>query len=191
MPFVAINERTRERIDLTKYDEPKIDLMHESFVCPVCNTKMYIRHGFLRRPHFYHYTLEDCIYARYSEGESPEHMAAKEWLLNFIQKKYPRFFPRAEVILEHHVHSAGRIADVAILFPGGYIHAYEIQLANITIESLAQRTYSYLNAGCDITWIVGKNAYKPEIVKWLWQNQGEVPVIDFSETEMPIAQNID
>lgn len=183
MPFVAIDSQSKERIDLTLYETPKIELAGGLFECPVCKSPMRIRAGFKRRPHFFHLSLGDCIYAKYSSGETPEHLAGKEWLINFMRKEYGPLFPGAVIALEYHIPEAGRIADVALIFPGGYIHAYEIQLANITIESLEHRTRSYLDSGCDITWIVGNNAYRPDIVRWLLDNQGEAPIISFQELE--------
>lgn len=179
MPLVAINQDTGKRIDLTDYTVPKIELQGNRFICPVCESRMTIRHGFKVSPHFAHLPSERCPYADYAAGETPEHKSGKVWLVNHLRSMFSGMYD-TEITVEKYFREAGRIADVAMIFPGGYVHAYEIQLAGISVDSLDNRTRTYLDAGIDITWFIGNKADTPTNREWITRHQGEALIISIA-----------
>jgi competence CoiA-like predicted nuclease len=80
--------------------------------------------------------------------------------------------------LEYHLPEVGRIADVAQLFPNGWIVVHEIQLAGITTLSLTERTQDYMTAGCDVIWYLGNNADTPANREWAKRFQGFIAHVE-------------
>lgn len=183
MPFIAVDKESGARVSLMLGNLTKTDMRNRSFVCPVCGEPVVLKRDFFRkehhvRSHFAHKPSKDCVYAQYSAGETEEHRVAKLWLLAYLQKVIGEEYD-VEFYIEHHVKEASRIADVAVLFPGGYLHAFEIQLAAISIDELEDRTQSYLDAGCEIFWLVGNRANTIQNTRWLIDAQGHAPIIKF------------
>jgi len=183
MPFIAVDKESGERVNLIFDSVKKADLFKRSFVCPVCGEPLvpktdFFRQGYYVRSHFAHKPSEKCLYAQYSTGETEEHRVAKVWLLEYLQEVIGKDFD-VEFSIEHYVKAASRIADVAVLFPGGYLHAFEIQLASISVEELVERTQSYLDAGCEILWMLGNRADTMQNRRWLISAQGHAPIIKF------------
>lgn len=176
MPLIALNKNSNERIDITTYAQPLTQLKADDLACPLCESRMMVvsavrnAHGQIQRiAHFRHHRINDCIYTAYSAGESEQHRAAKVWLREQLLKEAGWQVP---VELEYHLPDVARIADVAQLFPTGWIVVHEIQLAAISILNLEARTRDYLMAGCDVIWYLGRDALTPTNLNWVREFQG-------------------
>lgn len=188
VPFTAIDQETGERVDLFTSPLAKTDLLNRVFICPVCGDRMIARSSFLRsgtqvRAHFAHKPAADCLYAMYAQGETAEHRAGKEWVVARLKDVVGEEVT-CEIYTEYHLKQIRRIADVILLTPGGYNHVFEVQLASISVEDLEQRTNDYMSVGCDVTWIIGGRADTQENRLWVADHQGDVHVIQFSDTDI-------
>lgn len=178
MPFTAIDTTTGQRIDITKIQYPRKVLTAGKIVCPVCGSPMFIRGGQPNlRTHFVHNKgREDCEYAIYSRGETPEHLAAKLAIRDNLAlwfSEYDIATPEIEVTIPEVKHAHHRIADVMFTFPSGWRVAHEVQLASITLESLQQRTEDYAEAGVDVFWWFGREALRQRgVQEWSMDNYG-------------------
>lgn len=175
MPLIAMDKATEERVDITRIENPRMVLKADDLVCPICYSHMIVVSAtvlggaVVRMAHFRHHDLGDCPYTAYGAGESEEHRTAKAWLRDMLLKESGFKVP---VELEYHLPQVGRIADIAQLFPTGWIVVHEIQLASITPETLAARTRDYMEAGCDVIWYLGNNADRPANREWVREFQG-------------------
>lgn len=100
--------------------------------------------------------------------ESPEHLRGKAHLAQLLKDALVGY-SSAPVFLEYPLPEAGqhgRIADVAVVFPSGYVLVYECQLASISVEEISQRTTDYANAGVEVVWFLGGKASTPTIQDW-------------------------
>lgn len=154
MPFVAKDTETQERIDITHYANPRLELRADQLACQICGARMIIRHGLMVRPHFAHTKACPIPYA--SHPESAEHLAGKAYVSAWL-KEQPGF-EDATIELEVPIHARKRIADIMVTFPRGHRCAVEIQLAAITTADLEARTKDYLDDGIDVIWTLGKDA---------------------------------
>ena len=75
MPFVALHRETRERIDITRIENPRVVLKSGNCICQLCDSPMIIKAGQIMRAHFAHNAACPSDYA--SHPESPEHREAK------------------------------------------------------------------------------------------------------------------
>lgn len=183
MPFTAKDRQTDAYIDITLFDDPRNQLCAGDMVCPVCGSQMIIRAGAIRAAHFAHRPDPErgCIYADYAAGETPEHREGKLFIRDWLRES----FPGVEVQLEHAIRQDGqviRIADVIQLFPRGWRIVYELQLASITTGTLSDRTRDYLACGCDVVWILGRDANTDINRRWCEREQGQSYVFTWAET---------
>ncbi len=56
---------------------------HQVLLCPGCHQEVTLRQGTKRQPHFAHQATADC--QTYSEGETKEHLEAKQLLFEWFQ----------------------------------------------------------------------------------------------------------
>lgn len=184
MPLVAMDKNTRQRLDIVGVENPREVFVAEDLVCPICSSPMIIVSAsvlageVVRIAHFRHHDIRDCPYTAYGKGESEEHLSAKAWLRDMLRRDAGFAVP---VELEFHLPQIGRIADVAQIFPNGWIVVHEIQLASITPEMLNQRSSDYLAAGCDVVWYLGKNAATRTNRDWVREFQGFEALIQWEE----------
>ena len=54
MAFIALDLDTRERIDITKIEQPRLTLQKGKVICQLCEQPMIIKAGILREHHFAH-----------------------------------------------------------------------------------------------------------------------------------------
>lgn len=176
MPFIAKIPSTGARVDITKIKNPRAELKADDLVCQLCGQPMIVRQGFLRKPHFAHKAECTSDYKRHPE--SPQHRAGKELIAATIKKELPEY-SLAKVEYEFPIPEAKRVADVAALFPNGWIVAHECQLASITVEELEQRTEDYLHAGVDVIWWLGKDANTPGNRDWCESKFGFILILNY------------
>ncbi|MBR9871485.1 MAG: hypothetical protein GYB26_10125 [Gammaproteobacteria bacterium] len=183
MPFTAIEKETGKRINILHYDNPRRDLKKGSLQCRHCGEDFYIRGSEFSSPrtHFVHFSKEDCEQSQLCHPESPEHLFFKEYLYNHLAKEFQEY-TTCTLALEYRIPEAGahgRVADVAALFPNGWIVCHEIQLAAISTEELTQRTEDYRSAGADVIWWFGGNADTETNRQWAHSVIGSSFSLDF------------
>jgi len=176
MPFIALQQSTGKRIDITTIESPRAELRAADMVCPVCGSPMLIKAGLIYRPHFAHKPgREDCPYAAYSAGETAEHREAKELIRAHLGEWFSEYGiaqPDLEVYIPEVLHARNRIADVLFTFPSGWRVAHEVQLASITVEELQLRTEDYESAGIDVFWWFGRDAFGKGALEWSVKRYG-------------------
>lgn len=181
MAFVAQNKTNKERIDITKFANPREDLGGLEFECRFCKIQMFIRKSPKGRFHFFH--KHSCTSDYYSHPETPEHLSGKSFVAEYIFPKlveYSNFNP----IFEEPLHEVKRIADIICKVPIGWWVAHEIQLSPITVEKLEERTQDYLKAGVDLIWWFGKSADTRQNREWSVNKFGFSPYIVFKDEDV-------
>lgn len=115
----------------------------ESFFCSGCHTRVILKAGDIKIPHFAHQTLSGCDY--YNEPESSLHLHGKLLLHQFFQNRnlkseLEKFLPpirqRADLLIEEQT-------------------AIEFQCSAIPPKKVAQRTEGYQQLDIDPIWIGG------------------------------------
>lgn len=157
MPFVALRKDTRERVDITEIENPRLTLRSGDCVCQLCDKPLIVKAGLVIRSHFAHYSESDCDTDYKYHPESPEHREAKIKLVEFLKTTYAEY-TTAKLEKEVPIPEIKRVADILAAFPMGWRVAHEIQLAGITIDHLQERTDDYNKAGIDVVWWLGKSA---------------------------------
>jgi competence protein CoiA len=189
MPFIALNSMTGERVDITQIARPRIDLRAAEMICPVCEVGMIVKDGTIKRAHFAHKPVgNDCPYAEYSAGETPEHREAKMIIRDHVSEwfaEYGMAEGQLEVYIPEVKHARNRIADVLFTFPSGWRVAHEIQLASISVKELEERTDDYAFAGIDVFWWFGRDAYKQGAYRWTEASFGYRLTIDIDDVSPP------
>lgn len=175
MPFIALQKDTKDRIDITTLDNPRLVLKSGECVCQLCGAPMTIIAGQIRVAHFRHMAACPTEYA--SHPESPQHREAKKFLALHLRTAYAEY-TTADIEYEVPVPEVKRIADLMITFPMGWRIAHEVQLASITTEILQERTNDYLRAGVDVVWWLGNNANTPANRDWCRDTFGYVLCIN-------------
>jgi competence CoiA-like predicted nuclease len=155
MPFVALNKTTRQRVDITKIENPRLALKSEEHVCQLCEQPMIVRAALILQPHFAHRVMCPSDYGYHPESQ--EHRAAKRFLAQYLRETYEEY-TTAQIEFEVPIREAKRVADILVEFPMGWRIAHEIQLASITTLQLQERTSDYVRAGIDVIWWLGKAA---------------------------------
>lgn len=182
MPFIALQQSTGKRIDITTIEQPRAVLQAADMVCPVCGHPMTIKAGMINRAHFAHKPgREDCPYAMYAAGETQEHREAKQLIRDLLAEWFSEYGiarPELEVYVPEVMHARNRIADVMFTFPSGWRVAHEAQLASITVEELQARSEDYESAGIDVFWWLGRDAGKPGPYEWSMNRYGFILKID-------------
>lgn len=119
---------------------------------------------------------------RLFKGESWEHLEGKAFVARQLQ---PLVGPSVTVAFEYLVslpNGRRRIADVALLYPSGFVEVHEIQLAPISVEEIEQRTDDYASAGIPAQWWIGKSNTDSHLIRdFLRQQQGGFFVLEFDE----------
>lgn len=181
MPFVALDKNTKERIDITKIENPRLVLKSGEVICQHCQAPMVIKAGPIKRHHFSHYA--ECTSDIKRHPESPEHLGTKD-LVAEKAKEWFGEFTYAEPDKEVAIPEVNRQADVLFTFPNGWRIACEVQLASITTEELQQRTDDYLRAGIDTIWFLGKSACTPANVRWSIETFGFAIELSYSTNQV-------
>ena len=185
MPFVAIDIRTNDRIDLTLCKDPRSELSAGNYICPLCEVQMFLRAGKIIAPHFAHTVA--CTSNLATHPESAAHLEAKRMLSTWLREQYAKQ-RGAKVELELRVPEAGRVADIMVTLASGWRIAHEIQLASITTGQLEGRSMSYAREGIDTYWWLGGSADTETNRVWCVETLGVCGVIDleFATTEMSV-----
>lgn len=168
---------TNEELDITIIDNPREVVDKERLCCKFCNGRVSIKQGLLRAKHFFHINICTSDFERHPE--SPQHNLGKEIIANHIKINWEEY-GSAVVKFEYIVPEIKRIADIAMIFPSGWIVVHEIQLAPITNEQLENRTNDYRKLGIDTIWWLGKSADTKANQEWSIDRFGFSLSIDYS-----------
>lgn len=167
---------TGEEVDITKFDNPRLNIDKDRLCCKLCNGKVSLKHGMLRAKHFFH--IRTCTSNLDRHPESPQHNLGKEIIGKHL-KDYWSEYAEAEIKFEFIVPEINRIIDVAMVFPSGWVVAHELQLAGITTEHLEKRTNDYRELGIDTFWWLGKSADTKANREWAIERYGHSLSIDY------------
>ena len=192
MPFVALladgsrfcmldHERRKLPFLLKKEDKPR---------CQDCGSPLFPKYGVSDhfRPHFSHYRHEDSEHCVTISGkrESVEHLESKAYVRSLLKKSFSEIgIEEVQIEIEFAIPEAKRRADVMVVFPGGFLHAHEIQLSPISLEELQARTESYHALGIQVTWYLGRKVQAEANLHYFNRTHVECFGIAFEET----AQN--
>lgn len=180
MGLIALAQGERvESLDFPSGHEIRLKYKPDDLTCPFCGGQVFPRdrQGFIL--HFVHRT--DCTSSLGYHPESPEHLQGKMLLRNYLKHQLKRFSD-VSVYLEYPIPNAGdhgRIADVAAVFPFGWILVYECQISPITHDEIKKRTEDYRNAGADVIWFLGDRASTPSVINYLASTQGSVYYLNY------------
>jgi competence CoiA-like predicted nuclease len=160
--LVALEKSTHSRIHTLSFNS-RSDICRafgqDNFICPFCYEKVFPRDRKNYILHFFHKSR--CSSRSYFEyhPESLKHILGKKFIQESLKKQFCDF--EVDILLEFSIPEAGkngRIADVAVIFPAGFMMIYECQLASITSEKIEQRSKDYLSVGAQVRWLLGKSA---------------------------------
>ncbi|MED1611352.1 competence protein CoiA [Bacillus paranthracis] len=158
--FIAKRENGEKIHLLDHHDEELLHHMRkrESFFCIACGKEVLMRLGKQKRWHFAHKKVDSCL--AFYEAESTYHMYGKELLYRWFKRQ------NVHVEIEHYLPEIQQRPDIFIERAGRKI-AIEYQCANLSIEQLCKRTYSYWKAGIRVIWIIGGNQLKKQSAYWM------------------------
>lgn len=158
--FIAKRENGEKIHLLYHHDEELLHRMRkiESFFCIACGKEVQMKLGKQKSWHFAHKKMDACL--AFYEAESMYHMHGKELLYRWFKRQN---FP---VYIEHYLPEIQQRPDIFIERAGRTI-AIEYQCANLSIEQLYKRTYSYWRAGIQVIWIIGGNQLKKHSAYWM------------------------
>ncbi|MFK4428558.1 competence protein CoiA [Bacillus sp. RC51] len=158
--FIARRENG-ERIHLLyNRDEELLREMRkrEKLFCTACGKEVQMKLGKQKSWHFAHKKVDSCL--TFYEAESMYHMHGKELLYRWLKRQ------NFHVDIEHYLPKIQQRPDVFVERAGREI-AIEYQCANLSIEQLSKRTYSYWQAGIQVIWIIGGNQLKKQSAYWM------------------------
>lgn len=135
--LVTLLNRTRDQIEILK---------NQCYFCPVCKQPLLIKNGKVKIPHFAHYSNNNCCI--YSEGETYEHLALKQFFVNWCEKDAIPYE------LEKYLPEVNQRPDLLV----GKI-ALEIQCSPLSVKRLVERTKNYQKYGYLPIWICGKKLF--------------------------------
>ena len=192
MPFVAIREDTRRKVDITDYESPKVALGGVSFVCRDCAAPMVIRSGDFVSPHFAHkpgYEDRPCWFRRVAESEA--HREAKRRIAAALTNS--DFFKGGRVEIEYPIDTeAGRrYIDVYMELPDGRRYAHEAQISGQGIAEFAERSQAYRSQGLEPVWWLGGPARTRENIVWVKQHCAWLGELDITYQEHVIIDERD
>lgn len=120
----------------------------DAFQCPRCARLVILHRGRFVVPHFKHRPRESCDFAR---GETHAHLGAKQHCFDQLSL----LFPRVEVERIVPALPGDRRADVLVAShkEGMPELAIELQHANIGIEDIERRAFSYARSGYAQMWV--------------------------------------
>lgn len=130
----------------------------ERFFCVACGKEVQMKLGKQKSWHFAHKKVDSCL--AFYEAESMYHRHCKELLYRWFERQ------NFHVDIEHYLPQIQQRPDIFIERAGRKI-AIEYQCANLSIEQLYKRTYSYWRAGIQVIWIIGGNQLKKQSAYWM------------------------
>ena len=143
---------------ITAYDENKKlinlfevnpDELKGQYFCPACRSRVLLRNGKIKVPHFAHQSLQDC--QSWSENESQQHLSLKIELYEWFSKT-------EKCQIEHYLAELEQTPDLLV----NDKIAVEIQCSRLSISRLKERTENYQKHGYTVIWLMGKDLWLKE-----------------------------
>ena len=185
VPFIGQTDHGI-RVDITDYAQPKLDLKSVDICCPYCESGFSIVMGEKVSAHFRHRSVcTNPIAQEYFSGETQEHRRAKALVKELFVREL-RAYTTASPELEVYVEEAGRIADLLVEYPFGYMQAIEVQLSRVTEENIRKRTEAYISHGIDVLWLLGPKCRDITICDYLTRRLGCFYHIDVGDRYIDI-----
>ncbi|MFL0491392.1 competence protein [Bacillus sp. AFS054943] len=158
--FIARRENGEKIHLLYNRDEELLQRMRkkERFFCVACGKEVRMKLGTQKSWHFAHKKANVCL--AFYEAESIYHMHGKEVLYRWLKRQ------KFHVNIEHYLPEIQQRPDIFVERAGRKV-AIEYQCANLSIEQLSKRTYSYWQAGIQVIWIIGGNQLKKQSAYWM------------------------
>lgn len=144
-------------------------------LAPCCQKPLVLRWGIRVSRHFAHYPRARCPFQRWSEPESPEHVAGKVRLYEWCRHHFGR---EALVALEHPLREIAQRPDIYVQTADGRRFALEYQRSAISLKEWTERHAGYQSLSVTDIWILGENRLaeaQPEPLKaarWVAQEPG-------------------
>jgi hypothetical protein len=117
------------------------------FSCPNCNDIVILKRGRIKIAHFAHKPPYSCSWA---SGETVQHQQAKR---KFAEALNARGVNADVEVYVPSLPGPDRRADVLAKNQKGTKVAVELQHTNISLEEIAERTQSYIDADIGVVWI--------------------------------------
>ncbi len=146
--LVAITDKNEKIVLQTSMSPDKLKLLRKErlFFCPHCKTRVQLKIGSLKIPHFAHLTTSNCE-SRFSDGETEQHLLGKEHLYQLIhQLGY-------QVELESLIPTLKQRPDLLVHTKDNKQIAIEYQCSPISDRNLSMRNNGYLSANIKTIWI--------------------------------------
>ncbi|MBE7102798.1 competence protein [Bacillus cereus] len=158
--FIARRENGEKIHLLYNRDEERLREMRkrEKFFCTACGKEVQMKLGKQKSWHFAHKKVDSCL--TFYEAESMYHMHGKELLYRWLKRQ------DFHVDIEHYLPVIQQRPDIYVERADRKI-AIEYQCANLSIEQLYKRTYSYWQASIQVIWIIGGNQLKKQSTYWM------------------------
>lgn len=116
-----------------------------NFYCPQCKSKLQLKIGQVKIPHFAHMQSSICE-STFSEGESPAHLRGKQQLYTFFSKK------TSKVQLESYIAPLQQRPDLLVTHQNKQ-YAVEFQCSSIPTTQIDERTAGYVNYQIHPLWL--------------------------------------
>lgn len=183
MPLKGKNSDTgEEALVLESFDLLRAWQRAGALRCPFCDEPLvtvreHIRDGDWVQAYLRH--RGECSTTMAHHPESPEHLAAKRWIREYIPELYQ--YTIAVSDCEVRMPEINRIADVCFTLANGDRMVHEAQLATISTDELEARTNDYQSLGYSVIWHFGKAADTNTNKQWALRRLGGCEVLAFNE----------
>lgn len=121
------------------------------YLCPGCGSKVHLKKGQFRMPHFAHYRNADC--SVFSEGETEEHIEGKQLLFDWLRAS------DIPVQMEAYLPHLQQRPDLLCRLPGSIPLAIEFQCSRLDSKRMLERSKGYLDNGYEVLWILGRKLF--------------------------------
>jgi competence CoiA-like predicted nuclease len=180
MPLKGKNKQTNdEALVFESFDILRAWQRSADLVCPFCDEDLVAVRGYMRQQgdsvNAYLRHKGECSTTLAHHPESPEHFAAKKWILENIASRYDVATSDCEVRMPE----INRIADVCFVLANGDRVVHEAQLSPIGVDDLEARTNDYESLGYGIVWHFGKYADTQSNKQWAFNRLGGCEVLSF------------
>ena len=149
----------------SKSKEELDDYRKQEFFCPCCQSRVNVKAGAIKLPHFAHSRNQSCNYT--AEPESEEHMKGKLHLYEWLRKQ------GLQVELEKYLPELQQRPDLFLKWNNEQ-YAIEFQCSIIPLEQIKQRTRNYIRYRIVPIWILNsrflkvRNEFEYHVSAFLW-----------------------
>jgi competence protein CoiA len=157
--LTSIRQRDNYKVhalEVDKFDAP--------FMCPKCGCETILRQGSVKVHHFAH---KPPVFCEYGQGESEAHRVCKQSIYDELR------ITENVTLCELEKDFGSVVADVFFIFIGVKI-AIEVQISNLTMSRIIERTQEYNKLGVYVLWLslfdskLEEEVYAPkQWEKWL------------------------